>query len=96
METTEQTTVASTTSQTNRPGLTTRSVASIYDKFKQNVVDNAEHYSYYASIAAFVVLLVLFYVNFASFSSGGFFWITTELVILSFSLWQNTVTHSNV
>lgn len=50
-----------------------KSMRSFYDSFKDNVVLNAKHYSYYTSIISLIVLIFVLYCNYSFFSTSGFF-----------------------
>lgn len=76
---------------TNKREKFTNSVRSFYDTFKDNVVANSNHYSYYTSIIALVILILVLYCNYSLFSPSGFFWITVELALVMFMVWHNTM-----
>lgn len=80
--------------QQNREGNPDRfptSVRSFYESFKESVIINAKQYSYYTSIVALIILLLVLYCNYSLLSVGGFFWIIVELILILFIVWQNTM-----
>lgn len=80
-----------TTSATPTAQKPPRSVHSMFHSFKENVVLNAECYSYYTAIVLLSITIIILYCDFSTMSTSGFFWMIVNLVIVMFNAWLNTM-----